>query len=108
MRSAPTADLVLGVGTRFQDFTTGSWALFKNPGRGWSALNVAAFDAGKHGAMPLVADAREGLAELSAALGDWTRAAGRRRGLKADWFAEVDPLTAAPRRRQRAADRTCR
>ena len=64
-RAAAAADVVLTVGTRLQDFTTGSRALFR--GR-IIALNVQPFDAGKHEAIPLVADAREGLAALSAAL----------------------------------------
>ncbi len=89
------ADLVLGVGTRFQDFTTGSWVLFRNPDRKLVSLNVAAYDAAKHGAMPLQADARTGLADLSDALGDrrWTAPDP---ALMRDWFALVDPLTAAP------------
>ncbi|HEX2554555.1 MAG TPA: 3D-(3,5/4)-trihydroxycyclohexane-1,2-dione acylhydrolase (decyclizing) [Microvirga sp.] len=69
---AEEADVVLAVGTRLQDFTTGSWALFKNPGRRIVGLNVQAFDAVKHAALSLVADARVGLDELDSALGDWT------------------------------------
>ena len=89
------ADMVLGVGTRFQDFTTGSWGLFANPSRRLISLNVAAYDAMKHGAAPLLADALVGLTELSAALDGYT-APGKTDGLKDDWFAKVDPLTAAP------------
>ena len=89
------ADLVLGIGTRFQDFTTGSWGLFANPTRRIACLNVAAYDAAKHDALPLVSDARVGLEELTAALGDH-RAPGSIDGLKDDWFAAVDPLTAPP------------
>ena len=89
------ADLVIGVGTRFQDFTTGSWSLFANPNRKIACLNVAAYDAMKHGAMPLLADARVGLGEHSSALGDHTSSASID-GLKEDWFAKVDPLTDAP------------
>ena len=65
-RAAAQADVVLAVGTRLQDFTTGSRTLFS--GRIIN-LNVQPFDAGKHDALPLVADAREGLAALDAALG---------------------------------------
>ncbi|MGB3537015.1 MAG: thiamine pyrophosphate-binding protein, partial [Mesorhizobium sp.] len=68
---AEEADLVLAVGTRLQDFTTGSWALFRNEGKTIIGLNVQAFDAGKHRALPLVADAAEGLAELGSALEGW-------------------------------------
>ena len=68
---AEQADVILAVGTRLQDFTTGSWALFKNPARTIIGLNVQPFDAGKHRALPLVSDALTGLADLSRALGDW-------------------------------------
>ncbi|MEI9407526.1 3D-(3,5/4)-trihydroxycyclohexane-1,2-dione acylhydrolase (decyclizing) [Mesorhizobium salmacidum] len=70
-RLAEEADVVLAIGTRLQDFTTGSWALFKNSGKTIIGLNVQPFDAGKHRALPLVADAAEGLAELAAALQGW-------------------------------------
>src|SRR5215211_1469516 len=66
---AAEADVVLAVGTRLQDFTTGSWALFQNPDTTIIGLNVQSFDAEKHGALPLVADAQVGLERLSAALG---------------------------------------
>jgi len=89
------ADLVIGVGTRFQDFTTGSWALFRAPGRKLVSLNVAAYDAAKHGALPLQCDAAEGLAALSAALGGHANVPPSP-ALKAEWFAQVDPLTDAP------------
>ena len=66
---AAEADVVLAVGTRLQDFTTGSWALFRNPETTIIGLNVQSFDAEKHGALPLVCDAKVGLERLSAALG---------------------------------------
>jgi len=66
---AAEADVVLAVGTRLQDFTTGSWALFRNPDTTIIGLNVQSFDAEKHGALPLVCDAKVGLERLSAALG---------------------------------------
>jgi 3D-(3,5/4)-trihydroxycyclohexane-1,2-dione acylhydrolase (decyclizing) len=69
-RLASDADVILAVGTRLQDFTTGSWTVFGEKTR-IVALNAARFDATKHFALPLVADAREGLAALSDALGDW-------------------------------------
>jgi 3D-(3,5/4)-trihydroxycyclohexane-1,2-dione acylhydrolase (decyclizing) len=68
-RLAAEADVVLAVGTRLQDFTTGSWTVFGEHAR-IVALNAARFDASKHLSLPLVADAREGLTELSSALGD--------------------------------------
>ena len=67
---AAEADIVLCVGTRLQDFTTGSRALFQNPQCRLIGLNVQPFDAAKHGARSLVADAAVGLSELSAGLGD--------------------------------------
>ena len=89
------ADVVIGVGTRFQDFTTGSWSLFSNPERRLISINVAAYDAMKHGAEPLCADARVALGALSDALAD-RRFAGPDAALKAAWFGNVDPLTDAP------------
>jgi 3D-(3,5/4)-trihydroxycyclohexane-1,2-dione acylhydrolase (decyclizing) len=68
---ATDADVILAVGTRLQDFTTGSATLFRSPGHRLIGLNVQPFDAWKHGALPLIADARDGLRRLSQALGDW-------------------------------------
>lgn len=97
-RLAAEADLVLAVGTRLQDFTTGSWALFGAAGKTIIGLNVQPFDAGKHRALPLVADAREGLAELAEAIGRWKApeswTANAKAG-KADWRREADKATAA-------------
>jgi 3D-(3,5/4)-trihydroxycyclohexane-1,2-dione acylhydrolase (decyclizing) len=68
---AAEADVVLAVGTRLQDFTTGSWSVFGNPDVRLIALNAARFDAHKHRALPVVGDAQAGLTELSAGLGEW-------------------------------------
>lgn len=88
------ADLVIGLGTRFQDFTTGSWALFKNPARRILSINVAAYDAYKHGALNLVSDAKIALQALGAEL------KGRKwpaiSGLQADWAAATTAVKAAP------------
>jgi 3D-(3,5/4)-trihydroxycyclohexane-1,2-dione acylhydrolase (decyclizing) len=73
---AAEADVVLAVGTRLQDFTTGSRTLFRNPKARIIGLNAAPFDAGKHGALPLVCDARAGLAGLDGRLSDWHAPAG--------------------------------
>ncbi|WP_316862610.1 3D-(3,5/4)-trihydroxycyclohexane-1,2-dione acylhydrolase (decyclizing) [uncultured Cohaesibacter sp.] len=97
------ADLVLGVGTRFQDFTTGSWALFKNPDKTLISLNVAAYDALKHGALPVQCDALVGLKALGVALEGVSFAAPDPM-LKTNWFAAVDPLTAAPAEAELAAN----
>jgi len=64
------ADVILAVGTRLQDFTTGSWTAFA-PGARIIALNAARFDARKHQSLALVADAKEGLAALELELGSW-------------------------------------
>jgi 3D-(3,5/4)-trihydroxycyclohexane-1,2-dione acylhydrolase (decyclizing) len=70
-RLAGEADVVLAVGTRLQDFTTGSWTVFGDEELVLIGLNAARFDAGKHLARPLVADALVGLEELGERLGDW-------------------------------------
>ena len=62
---AREADVVLGIGTRYSDFTTASRTAFGNPAVRFVNLNVTAFDAGKHAGTALVADAREGLQALS-------------------------------------------
>ena len=66
---AREADVVLAVGTRLQDFTTGSWSLFENEGKSIIGLNTQVFDATKHRALPLVCDALVGLGELSSTAG---------------------------------------
>lgn len=68
---AADADVVLAVGTRLADFATASMTVFGRPDVRLIGLNVARFDAVKRGALPLVADAKVGLEEVSAALGDW-------------------------------------
>jgi 3D-(3,5/4)-trihydroxycyclohexane-1,2-dione acylhydrolase (decyclizing) len=68
---AAEADVVLAVGTRLQDFTTGSWTVFGNPDVRLIALNAARFDAVKHRALAVVGDAKVGLTELSAGLAGW-------------------------------------
>jgi 3D-(3,5/4)-trihydroxycyclohexane-1,2-dione acylhydrolase (decyclizing) len=64
------ADVIIAVGTRLQDFTTASWTLFDQSAQ-IIGLNAARFDATKHLALPIVADAREGLQALEAALAGW-------------------------------------
>jgi 3D-(3,5/4)-trihydroxycyclohexane-1,2-dione acylhydrolase (decyclizing) len=95
-RLAQEADVIVAVGTRLQDFTTGSWALFQNAAKTFIGLNVQPFDATKHRALPLVADAREGLLELSAGLNDykapqsWTENA---RNGKTEWQKAAAKVT---------------
>jgi 3D-(3,5/4)-trihydroxycyclohexane-1,2-dione acylhydrolase (decyclizing) len=96
-RLARDADLVIGVGTRWSDFTTASKSAFQDPGVRFVNVNVAPFDAAKHSGLAVVADAREALEALRAALeGDraedgWTQ---RAREQKVAWEAEVDRLVA--------------
>ncbi len=68
---ANEADVVVAVGTRLQDFATGSWTIFRNEAVHFIGLNTARFDATKHRALPLVGDARVTLAELSHAAGEY-------------------------------------
>jgi 3D-(3,5/4)-trihydroxycyclohexane-1,2-dione acylhydrolase (decyclizing) len=94
---AAEADVVLAIGTRLSDFTTGSGTVFSSDGVRFVGLNAARFDAVKHGAHPLVGDARESLEELGAGLGDWTAPAswvGRAGALAAQGTALVENATA--------------
>jgi 3D-(3,5/4)-trihydroxycyclohexane-1,2-dione acylhydrolase (decyclizing) len=95
---AAEADVILAVGTRLQDFTTGSATLFRCEGRRIVGLNVQPFDAHKHDALPLVADAREGLRHLSEALGRWRTPdvwTQRAQSLQHEWAAAAACFTAA-------------
>jgi 3D-(3,5/4)-trihydroxycyclohexane-1,2-dione acylhydrolase (decyclizing) len=90
---ARDADVVLGVGTRWSDFTTASRSVFAHPGVRFINLNVAPVDAHKQSALPLVADARAGLGALRHALAGWSvdqAHAERARVLAADWDAKVE------------------
>lgn len=93
---AGEADVVIAVGTRLQDFTTGSWTVF-TPDARFVGINAAGFDAAKHLALPVVGDARESLRELTGRLGayrvhdDWTdRAAAE----TAAYHAYIDKIAA--------------
>jgi 3D-(3,5/4)-trihydroxycyclohexane-1,2-dione acylhydrolase (decyclizing) len=88
-RLAREADVVIGVGTRYSDFTTASRTAFQNPDVRFVNLNVTAFDAAKQAATALVADAREGLAALTAAL-DGVRFPTDYTGDVAAWQQTVD------------------
>ena len=68
---AGEADLVIAVGTRLLDFTTGSWTVFKNPAMKMVSINTARFDATKHHSHAVVGDARHTLTELSSLLGTY-------------------------------------
>ncbi|HET6672027.1 MAG TPA: thiamine pyrophosphate-dependent enzyme [Agromyces sp.] len=89
-----TADVVLGIGTRYSDFTTASRTAFQHPSVRFVNVNIAAFDAYKHGTeLPIVADARESLIALSAGLPRYRvddAYAERIRREKAEWDVLVD------------------
>jgi len=70
-RLSRDADVVIGIGTRWSDFTTASNSAFQDPGVVFVNVNVAAFDAGKQSALPVVADARVALDQLRVALAGW-------------------------------------
>jgi len=94
--AAAAADLVVGVGTRLQDFTTGSRALFRAPGRRLAQINVADYDAAKHGALPVVGDAGAVLGSLLERLSGWRAPAGARTqpAAVAQWNAAWEKATA--------------
>jgi 3D-(3,5/4)-trihydroxycyclohexane-1,2-dione acylhydrolase (decyclizing) len=71
-RLAAEADVVLGIGTRFSDFTTASRTAFANPTVRFVNLNITGLDAAKHSGLPLIADARVGIDALGAELRPWT------------------------------------
>ncbi len=90
---ARDADLVIGIGTRYADFTTASRTAFQDPDVRFVNINVARFDGGKHAGLPVVADAREALVSLGSALGDWSVADDYRSltaQLASRWNAVVD------------------
>ena len=93
-RMAAEADVVIGVGTRYSDFTTSSRTAFQHPGVRFVNVNVAAFDAAKQGSrLPVVADARAALDALGRELAGFRVSnayADRIRREKADWDAVVD------------------
>ncbi|MEV6652454.1 3D-(3,5/4)-trihydroxycyclohexane-1,2-dione acylhydrolase (decyclizing) [Streptomyces sp. NPDC051219] len=95
---ARTADLVIGIGTRYSDFTTASGTLFAHPGVRFLNINITAFDAYKLAALPLVADAREAVTILLRHLEDHrvpARYEAGYREAKARWEARVDAAYAA-------------
>lgn len=92
---ARDADLVIGIGTRYSDFTTASKTAFQNPHVKFININVAEFDAYKHSALPLVGDARVTLEELRLETGDWRTDAeyqARAEQLNKEWDDEVSRL----------------
>ncbi len=103
-RIATEADVIVTVGTRLSDFTTASKAQFQHPGVRFIGINTQAMDAHKHGALPLVGDARATLDALRKALRGWSAPAAHGRAIaaaRADWEKPWRDMT-APRRK--AAD----
>ncbi|MCO5209973.1 MAG: 3D-(3,5/4)-trihydroxycyclohexane-1,2-dione acylhydrolase (decyclizing) [Caldilinea sp.] len=94
-RIAKDADLVIGIGTRYSDFTTASKTAWQNPAVRFININVTEFDAGKHHGLPVVGDARETLAELGELLTGYAvdpayRAEAKR--LHDEWDREVQRI----------------
>lgn len=90
---ARTADLVIGIGTRYSDFTTASHTVFADPHVQFVNINTLAFDALKHGATMVQADAREALRALTTALHGWQVDPAYRQeagALAATWQQDVD------------------
>jgi len=92
---AREADVVIGIGTRYSDFTTASKTAFQNTNVRFVNINVAELDAFKHRALPLVADARETLLELAESLDGFRVSEDyitRYRQLAVEWDAEVERI----------------
>jgi 3D-(3,5/4)-trihydroxycyclohexane-1,2-dione acylhydrolase (decyclizing) len=92
---AREADLIIGIGTRYSDFTTASKTAFHNPSARFININVAEFDAYKHAALPLTGDARVTIAELQIAVGNYhveQTYADKIQKLRAQWETEVDRI----------------
>jgi 3D-(3,5/4)-trihydroxycyclohexane-1,2-dione acylhydrolase (decyclizing) len=92
---AREADLVIGIGTRYSDFTTASKTAFQNPAVRFININVAEFDAYKHAALPLVGDARATIEELAGNLQSFRvedSYASRITNFRKEWETEVDRI----------------
>ncbi len=93
--AAREADLIIGIGTRYSDFTSGSKTAFQNPQVRFININAAEFDAFKHAALPLTGDARVTIEELDSAVAgyrieeSYKNEIGKRR---AEWEVEVDRI----------------
>ncbi|MEK4075630.1 3D-(3,5/4)-trihydroxycyclohexane-1,2-dione acylhydrolase (decyclizing) [Paenibacillus sp. FSL M7-0656] len=98
-RLAREADVVIGVGTRFSDFTTASRSAFQHPEASFININLNGMDAAKLGGEAILADAREGLQALQKELQErqyrCAYGASEIADLRAEWNAEVDRLYAA-------------
>lgn len=91
---AAEADVILALGTRLQDFTTGSWTSFRHDAK-FVSVNAARWDATKHRALSVVGDALEAMTEIDEALGAWKAEAAwtqKGRDEMAKWNATMDEL----------------
>src|SRR5690606_31560310 len=89
---AAEADVILAIGTRLMDFTTGSWTVFSHAAK-FISINTARWDATKHRALAVVGDARETVEELHGAMGDWQAPAAwmaNARHLFGEWNALLE------------------
>jgi len=94
---AAEADVILAIGTRLQDFTTGSWTAFDRNAK-FISVNTARWDATKHKALAVVGDARETLVELDSLLSDWSVPShwmAKAKTLFAEWNVLLDKHQAA-------------
>jgi 3D-(3,5/4)-trihydroxycyclohexane-1,2-dione acylhydrolase (decyclizing) len=92
---AREADLIIGIGTRYTDFTTASKTAFQNPDVRFVNINIAEFDAYKHAALPLVSDARASIVELGRAVGTHSvdsSYARRIQRFRDEWASEVERI----------------
>lgn len=90
---AREADLIIGIGTRYSDFTSASKTAFQNLAVRFININVTEFDAYKHAAIPLIGDARVTLEELHATISGYSVASeyrSRIAAFRAEWEEEVD------------------
>ena len=92
-RIAKKADLVIGIGTRYDDFMTASKTVWENPDVKFININIAEFDAYKHSGLPLTGDARETIKVLAELLAGWSVSneyGARAAQLNQEWDAEVE------------------
>jgi len=95
---AEDADLVIAIGTRLQDFTTGSWTLFKNPDIRFVSINTARWDAVKQHAASVIGDALISINQLDALLGDYRAPSSwldRAQSEIAEWNSHLDTFKSA-------------
>jgi 3D-(3,5/4)-trihydroxycyclohexane-1,2-dione acylhydrolase (decyclizing) len=94
---AADADVVLAIGTRLQDFTTGSWSVFRDESMKLVTINTARFDASKHRAISVIGDARVTLASIDAELGNYTAPPewlSHTAEVRRAWYSYLDEISA--------------